>query len=149
MIAALVRAYRVVLACYPGDFRRRYAQEMRLDFEDALQEAVAAGAVAVLRVACRQGTDTCWSLVREWSRGPRVVTAAATTVITVALWGLALRPWSWPRHVPARHRDSVTTAPVDGWELLVLAAAAIGPVIGAIVLASRLGLRARPTPRRR
>ena len=57
MVSALVRAYRVALSFYPDAFRRRYADEMRLDFEDALQEAVAAGAIAAMFFACRHTAD--------------------------------------------------------------------------------------------
>ena len=138
MVSALLRAYRVALWLYPEAFRRRYADEMRLDFEDALQEAVAAGAIAVLLFACRQTADTCSSLLREWSRGTRAATLAAAIVITDALWGLALRPWAWTRSIQPRNRGAFTTAPVDFWELLVIATVAIVPVIALIVLAPRL-----------
>ena len=149
MVSAVVRAYRVALSLYPHAFRRRYADEMRLDFEEALQEAVDAGAVAVLLFACRQGADMCSSLLREWSRGTRVATAAATTVITVGLWGLALRPWAWKGSIQPRHHGAATTAPVDVWELLVIAIMAMAPVIVLIVLAARSVERPPAHPRRR
>jgi uncharacterized membrane protein YidH (DUF202 family) len=138
MVSALVRAYCVVLSFYPKTFRHRYADEMRLDFEDALQEAVAAGAIAALLFACRQTADMCSSLLREWSRGTRAATAAATTVMTVAIWGLALRPWAWKRTIQLRDRGTFTTAPVDVWDLLVIAIVVMVPVIVVIVLAPRL-----------
>ena len=137
MVHALVRAYRLVLRFYPEAFRRRYADEMRLDFEDALQEAAAAGAMATLVFACRQTADTGSSLLREWSRGTRVATIAATTGVTLTLWALALRPWAWIRIQP-RDRAMFTTAPVEIWELLVIAIVAMVPVIVLIVLAPRL-----------
>jgi hypothetical protein len=135
MVSALMRAYRVALWFYPEAFRRRYADEMRLDFQDALQEAVAAGAFAALLFACRQTADTCSSLLREWSRGTRAATMAATTVVTVALWGLALRPWAWKRSLQPLDRGTLTTAPVHVWELSVIAIVAMVPVILFIVLA--------------
>jgi hypothetical protein len=136
MESALVRAYRVALRFYPEAFRRRYADEMRLDFEDALQEAVAAGAVAALLFACRQTADMCSSLLREWSRGARAATIAATSVITVALWGLALRPWAWKGIIQPRNRGTFTTAPV--LDLFVIAIVAMVPVIALVLLAPRL-----------
>ncbi len=148
MVSALVRAYRVALRFYPEPFRRRYADEMRLDFEDALQDAVAAGAIAALRFACRHAADLWSSLLREWIRGPRAATAAATTVITVALWGLALRPWAWQPSFHQRDRDTFMSSPVDFWELILIAIVAMVPVIVLIVLAPRLVQRV-PTPPRR
>jgi hypothetical protein len=147
MVTALVRAYRVALGLYPGTFRSRYADEMRLDFEDALQDAVAAGAAAVLRFVCRQAADLWSSLLREWSCGTRAATAAATTLITVALWGLALRPWTWTPSFQPRERERFTTSPVDVWELLVIAIVALVPVIVLVVLTPRL-IRSRDRPRR-
>ena len=70
MVAALVRAYRVALSLYPEAFRRRYGDEMRVDFEDALQDAQAAGAFSALGFACRQTADLCSSLLREWIVAP-------------------------------------------------------------------------------
>ena len=138
IVSAVVRTYRLALSCYPEPFRRRYADEMRLDFEDALQEAVAAGAIAALLFACRQTADVCSSLLREWTRGTRVATAAATTVITVTLWGLALRPWTWKGSIQPLSRRTSVAAPVEVWELFVIAIVAMVPVIVLIVLAPRL-----------
>ena len=138
MVSALVRAYRVALWFYPEAFRRRYADEMCLDFEDAVQEALAAGASAALFFACRQAADMCFSLVREWSRGTRAVTAAATTVITVVIWGLALRPWVWKQTIQPRSSGTFTTAPVDVWELFLIGIVAMVPVVVLIVFAPRL-----------
>lgn len=149
MVSALVRAYRVALWFYPEAFRRRYADEMLLDFEDALREAVAAGAIAALLFACRQTADMCSSLIREWSCGTRAPTIAATTVITVALWGLALRPWAWDRSIQPRNRGTFTTAPVDVWELFVIAIAAMVPVIVLILLASSWSRGVHTQTRRR
>jgi hypothetical protein len=141
MLSALVRAYRVALWFYPGAFRRRYADEMRLDFKDAVHDAVAAGAVTTLLFACRQTTDLCSSLLREWSRDTRAATAVATTVITAVLWGLALRPWAWKPSVQPRDRQTFATAPVDVWELFLVAIVAMVPGILLIVLAPRLTAR--------
>jgi hypothetical protein len=139
MVAVFVRVYRVALSLYPEAFRRRYAEEMRLDFEDALQEAVTVGAIAALLFVRRQTVDMCSSLIREWSRGTRAATiAAATTVITVALWGLALRPWAWMRSIQPLDHSTLTTAPVDVWELFVIAIVAMVPVIALIMLAAPL-----------
>jgi len=148
MVFALVRAYRVALSFYPEAFRQRYADEMRLDFEDGLQEAVAASAQAALLFLCRQTADLCSSLLREWIRSTRAATAAATTIVTAVLWGLALRPWSWKGTIQLRDRGTMTTAPVDVWELSLIAIAVLMPIVAVIVLAPRLGQRV-PAHRRR
>jgi hypothetical protein len=135
MTTALVRAYRLALSFYPPAFRRRYADELRLDFEDGLHEAVATGAFVAVLFACRTTVDLCASLLREWSRGTRAATAAATTGVTIALWGLALRPWTWKPSFQPQSRDAFSTAPVDVWELVAIAVAALVPVIAVIVLA--------------
>src|SRR5262245_56485563 len=62
MTSALVQAYRLTLWLYPAAFRCRYADEMSVDFEDALHEAVAAGARVALLFVCRTATDTAVSL---------------------------------------------------------------------------------------
>jgi hypothetical protein len=142
MGSALVRAYRLALSFYPAPFRRRYAEEMRLDFEDGLQEAVAAGPLAVSFFACRTTVDTCASLVREWSVGTRAARAAATAGITLALWGAALRPWAWDRVARPQTRATSMTGSVEAWELIVIAVVALLPVIALIVLAQRLVQRA-------
>lgn len=149
MVAALVRAYRMALWLYPEAFRRRYAEEMRLDFEDGLQEALATGATAALLFACRHTADMCSSLIREWSLGTRAAAIAATTFTTVALWGLALRPWAWNWSIRPRDRGTFATAPVDLWVLFVIAIVAMVPVILLILLAPRLVLRVPNQLRRR
>ena len=148
MASALVRAYRLALSFYPSAFRHRYADEMRLDFEDGWHEAMAAGALAALLFACRTGADLCASLLREWSRGTRAMTAAATTGITIALWGLALRPWAWTGSIRPQDRRPSMTANVEVWELIAIAVVALAPVIVLIVLAPRL-VRRTTTHRRR
>ena len=148
MVTALVRVYRLALLLYPAAFRRRYADEMRLDFEDALHDAVVAGAVASLLFLCRQCADVGSSLLREWSRGTNAATAAATTVVTVALWGLALRPWTWKPGNPLPSRATVVPQPIEVWQLFVIAIVAMVPVIVLIVFAPRLVQRV-PTHRRR
>ena len=134
MVATVVRAYRVALWFYPVEFRRRYAEEMRLDFEDALQEALSAGAISALLFACGQTADICSRLVREWSRGTRAGTLAATTLVTAAIWGLALRPWAWTRTIQPFNRSPFTTAPVEVWQLLAITLLAMMPVIALMVL---------------
>lgn len=105
MQSALVHGYRRALRCFPAAFRDRYADEMYLDFEDALHEAMGAGGTAALRCVFRQGTDLCSSLLREWSRGTRVATTAATTVITCAIWALALLTSQSGGGALRHHRD--------------------------------------------
>jgi uncharacterized membrane protein YidH (DUF202 family) len=92
--------------------------------------------------------DMCASLLREWSRGTRAMTAAATTGITIALWGLALRPWTWKESIRPQDRGTSMTAPVEVWELIAIAVVALVPVVVLIVLAPRLVQRVT-THRRR
>jgi hypothetical protein len=149
MVTALLRAHRAALALYPATFRRRYADEMRLDFEDGLHEAAATGAFNdVLRFVCRTAADMGASLLREWSCGTRAAILATTTGITLALWGLALRPWTWNGGIQPLNRRTGMTASVEVWELIVIAVVALVPVIVLIVLAPRLVQRL-PTHRRR
>lgn len=119
---------------------------MQLDFEDALQEALNAGAIAALLLVCRQTVDLGSSLIREWSRGNRPATTAATTVITVALWGLALRPCAWMRGIQPLGRGTLATAPVDVWELFVIAIVAMAPVVALVILAIPLVHYRKPKP---
>jgi hypothetical protein len=135
----VVHAYEVLLRLYPQAFRRRYGVEMALDFEDALGDARAAGWYAVGAFALRAMGDLAVSLLTEWTRAGRVAIAAATAAVTLALWGLALRPWMWRWDIqpgpPAHARNA---PPVTEVELLVLAAVAMVPVAVVILFASRL-----------
>ena len=135
----MVHAYEVLLRLFPAAFRRRYGVEMALDFEDALGDARAAGWYAVGAFALRAMGDLAVSLVKQWTRAGRVAIAAATSAVTLALWGLALRPWMWRWDIqpgpPAHARNA---PPVTEVELLVLAAVAMVPVAVVILFASRL-----------
>ena len=116
-------AYDMLLRLYPEPFRRRYGAEMSLDFTDGWAEARATGPAAVLRFACRVAGDLAVSLLREWTRGARLVIVAATAGVTLLLWGLALRPWVWLRGHPARsateraehRRHRGATVDAGGW----------------------------------
>src|SRR5688500_17943495 len=138
----------MLLRLYPESFRRRYVVEMSPDFTDGWAEARAAGSAAVLRFACRVAGDLAVSLLREWTRGARLVIVAATAMVTLLLWGLALRPWAWkwdiqpgpPRNMPI---EAATSA-----ELLAVAAGAMIPVIVVLLFATRL-VKRRELPRRR
>lgn len=104
----LVRAYHAVLRLYPESFRSRYAAEMLLDFEDGLGAARKNGVLAVAKfMRCAVG-DVVASVCREWIGSGSGVGVAITTVITLLLWGLALRPWSchWKPAWSARTRAS-------------------------------------------
>ena len=135
----MVHAYEVLLRLYPEAFRHRYGVEMALDFEDALGDARAAGWYAVGAFALRAMGDLAVSLVKEWTRAGRVAIAAAAAAVTLALWGLALRPWMWRWDIqpgpPAHARNA---PPVTEVELLVLAAVAMVPVAVVILFAGRL-----------
>jgi hypothetical protein len=139
----VVHAYAVLLRLYPKPFRRRYAAEMSLDFEDALYAARTRGWVAVGTFAMRALGDLTVSLPREWARTSRLALTAATAAITALLWGLALRPWAWRDIQPGPPAHARNAPPVTETELLVLAVLALLPVVVVILFAGRLA-RARP-----
>jgi hypothetical protein len=134
----VVRAYDAILRLYPESFRSRYAAEMLLDFEDGLGAAGKNGVLAVAKfVRCAVG-DFVVSLFREWIGAGRAVGVAITTAITLLLWGVALRPWSWRWDIqpgpPVRARFA---RPVTEIELLMLA---LVPVVVVFLLAAQLAL---------
>jgi hypothetical protein len=139
----VVHAYAVLLRLYPRAFRRRYAAEMSLDFDDALCAARAAGWVAVGAFAMRALGDLAVSLAREWSRTGRLALTAATAGLTALLWGLALRPWTWWDIQPGPPAHARSAPPVTEAELLVLAVLALLPVVVVLLFAGHL-TQARP-----
>ena len=135
----MIHAYEVLLRLYPDAFRRRYGAEMALDFADALDAARAGGSMAVARFAARALGDLAMSVLREWTRAGRLGWVAATAGITLALWGLALRPWLWNWDVePGPLAAAGSAPPVTEGELLVLAVLALVPIVVVILFAGRL-----------
>jgi hypothetical protein len=129
--------YDLLLRLLPEDFRRRYTVEMALDFEDGWREATAGGWRRRVEFGMRASGDLAVTLLREWTRGARLGVIAATAGVTALLWGLALRPWSWDWQTSPKPRHAAVV-PVTEAELLVLAAAAMLPVLVVLVFASRL-----------
>jgi hypothetical protein len=146
----MVHAYAVLLRLYPRPFRRRYAAEMSLDFEDALWAARAAGRLAVAAFAWRALGDLAVSVPREWARTARLGFTAATVGLTALLWGLALRPWAWWNIQPGPPAEARSAPPATEAELLVLAALALLPVVVVMLFAGHLtrGSRAGASWRR-
>jgi hypothetical protein len=134
--------YDVFLRLLPEDFRRRYAEEMALDFEDGWRDAATGGWRRRVEFGMRASGDLAVSLLREWTRGARLGVVAATASVTALLWGLALRPWSWLWHTSPRLRHP-SAVPVTEAELLVLAGAAMLPVLVVLLFASRIVQRRR------
>jgi hypothetical protein len=135
----VVRAYDVCLRLYPESFRSRYAAEMLLDFEDGLAAAAPHGILAVFTFVRCAGGDFVVSLFREWIGAGCAVRVAITTAMTLLLWGLALRPWSWRWDIqlgPPVHARFAR--PVTEIELLMLALLALVPVMVILVLAGQL-----------
>ena len=139
----MIHAYAVMLWLYPQPFRRRYAAEMLLDFEDALYVARAGGWIAVGAFAMRALGDLVVSLAREWSRTGTLAFTAATAAITALLWGLALRPWAWWDIQPGPPEHVRNAPPVTDADLLALAVLALLPVVVVILFAERL-VRRKP-----
>lgn len=133
----MVRVYQAILRLYPESFRSRYAVEMLLDFEDGLGAARKNGVLAAAKfLRCAVG-DLVVSLFREWIGARGAVGVAITTAITLLLWGLALRPWSWPWDTqPAR---APSARPVTDIEFLMLALPAFVPVV-VLLFAAQLAL---------
>jgi len=135
----VIHAYEVLLRLYPDAFRRRYGAEMALDFADALDAARAGASMSVARFAARALGDLAMSVLREWTRAGRLGWVAATAGITLALWGLALRPWMWNWDIePGPPADGRSAPPVTEGELLVLAVLALVPIVVVILFAGRL-----------
>jgi len=141
-------AYDMLLRLYPETFRRRYGAEMSLDFADGWAEARTGGPLALLKFASRVAGDLAVSLVREWTRGARLVIVAATAVVTLLLWSLALRPWAWLRGIQPGPPPDVPNTDVSEAQLLMLAAGALLPVLVVLLFATRL-VKRREAPRRR
>jgi hypothetical protein len=139
----VIHAYAVLLWLYPEPFRRRYAVEMLLDFEDALSAARAGGWVAIGRFAMRALGDLSVSLTREWSRTSGLALTAATAAITALFWALALRPWAWGNIQPGPPEHARSAPPLTEAQLLVLAVLALLHVVVVILFAGHL-TRARP-----
>ena len=135
----MVRVYHALLRLYPESFRSRYAVEMLLDFEDGLGAARKNGVLAVAKfVRCAVG-DFVVSVFREWIGSGSAAGVAITSVITLLVWGLALRPWSWPWESqpgpPVRARFA---RPVTEIELLMLGCLALVPVVVVLLVAGQL-----------
>jgi hypothetical protein len=111
--------------------------EMALDFEDGWREAATGGWRRRVEFGMRASGDLAVSLLREWTRGARLGVVAATASVTALLWGLALRPWSWPWQTSPSPRHAAVV-PVTEAELLVLAGIAMLPVLVVLLFASRL-----------
>ncbi|MCC7124822.1 MAG: hypothetical protein IT178_08230 [Acidobacteria bacterium] len=129
--------YKLFLRLLPEDFHRRYGVEMALDFEDGWREAAAGGWRRRVEFGVRASGDLAVSLLRERTRGAHLGVVAATVSVTTLLWGLALRPWSWPWEALPRPRQA-EVVPVSEAELLGLAAAAVLPVLVVLLFGSRL-----------
>jgi hypothetical protein len=129
--------YDRFLRLLPEDFRRRYGVEMALDFEDGWREAATGGWRRRVEFGMRASGDLAVSLLREWTRGARLSVVAATASVSALLWGLALRPWSWHWQTSPSPRHAAVV-PVTEAELLVLAGAAMLPVLVVLLFASRL-----------
>lgn len=129
--------YALFLRLLPDDFRRRYGVEMALDFEDGWRDAATGGWRRRVEFGMRASGDLAVSLLREWTRGARLGVVASTAGVTTLFWGLALRPWSWYGQTFPRQRPAAVV-PVTEAELLVLAGAAMLPVLVVLLFASRL-----------
>jgi hypothetical protein len=141
-------AYDMLLRLYPETFRRRYGAEMSLDFVDGWTEARSRGPMALLGFASRVAGDLAVSLVREWTRGVRLAIVATTALVTLILWGVALRPWAWRWDIqPGPPPDTPNTTVTEA-QLLMLAAGALVPVIVVLLFATRMVKRREPLARR-
>jgi hypothetical protein len=136
--------YDLFLCLLPEDFRRRYGVEMALDFEDGWRDAATGGWRRSAAFGMRASGDLAVSLLREWTRGARLGVVAAAAGVTALLWGLALRPWSWPRQTSPGPPPA--TVPMTEAELLELAWAAMLPVLVVLLFASRNRLVDRHRP---
>jgi hypothetical protein len=123
-----VHLYERALRCYPGTFRRAFADSMLADFIDATADAAATGPRAVVMCWCRAALDLARSLARQWLRRPQpwLVLAGMLGAI-VCVQTVVLPVPQPPAAVPA-------PASEDEARLLVLIViAAFFPVVSVIV----------------
>lgn len=86
----LVWCYRRVLAAYPPGFRLAFADNMTVDFRDALNDAREVGRRAVMQLLLCVVVDLAWSVTHQWARTPVPwLTMAYATMIACACEGLA------------------------------------------------------------
>ena len=96
LLAASERLYAAMLSLYPETFRRRYAAEMRRDFNELSREGLEeGGATELMRVWASTLSDLLVTALKERSivpaRGaylavdPRIVVRSMVAVVLVAL----------------------------------------------------------------
>jgi len=136
--------YRLLLRLYPGDFRRRYGDELEADFHEALHDARAAGRLARMRCYTDAIADAAVSLPREWLRTPWLPVAAAALAIASAIfYGVVMRVYL------ARSFYS-ETRPAESPAVFELMAAMVAVPLGAMLLIGLVArLLSRSAPRRR
>jgi hypothetical protein len=89
--AWLVRCYQLVLTTYPPGFRLAFADNMTLDFSDALRDAREdARRGAVMQLLVSVAADLAWSVTRQWAGTPVPwLTLGYATTIACVCEGLA------------------------------------------------------------
>ena len=137
-----VRLYRAALYLYPPRFRREFAAQMAMDFEEARAESRGARA----RLWWQHGVDVAGSLVIQWLRtGWPVVIAMAITWPIVILSAIARywRPMFF--QLPPRSHDG------DVLTLVMLVTVVLFIVIATVVFTLCFAIRPirRPRARRR
>ena len=122
------RLYRLGLRLCPGEFRRDHSDEMACDFEEARNEAAAAGAQAIWVFRLLVGADLARTLAVQWLRTGLPVIGCAALLFTLLLAnGVA----SAARFVTARMR--VDRLPSDAVGVVLLSAVAVMVIVATIV----------------
>jgi hypothetical protein len=85
---------------FPGEFRRRYTADMRLDFADDVQACATAADLTV--TVGRAYVDIVISLAREWCASESLKLLIYAGVAHAGIWliGVAIAAWQWPGGPP-------------------------------------------------
>jgi hypothetical protein len=95
--AAATWLHARIVAAFPPEFRRRYGEEMRLDFTDEVDTCTTLPALAV--TAGRGYGDLVVSVIREWRRHDLLRMLVSAAAAHAGIWsiGMAVAAMQWPR----------------------------------------------------
>ena len=90
--------YKWLLHLYPADFRRRFVDEMSLDFDDGYAVACQRGHQALVSFIARCYGDLVRSLVMQWLRNASLIVSGASIVLALAMWAATflVAAYEWP-----------------------------------------------------
>ena len=110
-------AFDALTCLLPGEFKRRYGAEMRLDFADDLARCTTAADFGVM--LARACGDLVASIAREWCASELLKLLIYAGMAHAGIWlvGVAIAAWQWPggsRLYPVVLTFAVLSAPGIG-----------------------------------